>query len=82
MALGVLREEFASRIEMGVLADAGENVEDLPAVWACVLDAVRGDDPQAKLFRQIAELLVQAVFATEEMPLDFNVNVFAAERID
>ena len=28
MSLGVLRQQFARGIEMGVLADAGENIED------------------------------------------------------
>jgi len=82
MALGVLSEDFAGGIEMGVFADASEDVEDLPAVWARVLDAVRGDHGQTELFRQIAELLVQAVFATETMPLDFYADIFATKDVD
>ena len=82
MAFGVLGEEFAGGIEMSVLADAGENVEDLTATRARVLDAVRGDNRQAMLFRQVAELLIDAIFAAEEVPLDFDVNVFAAEDVD
>src|SRR5437764_11714651 len=34
------------------------------------------------LFREIAELLVHALFAADEMALDFDVNIFAAEGID
>ena len=60
MSLGVLSEEFAGGIEMGVLADAGENVEDLTALGTRVLNAIRGDDLQAMLFCQIAELLIDA----------------------
>src|SRR5205085_7562342 len=82
MALGILGEEFARGIEMGVFADAGENVEDLAAIAARVSDAVCGDDGQAMLFCQIAELLVHALFAADEMALDFDVNIFAAEGVD
>jgi hypothetical protein len=82
MAFGVLGEKSAGGIEMGVFANAGENVEDLATGRTRVLDSVRGDDRQAKLFRQIAELLIGAIFAAEEMPLNFDVNVFAAEDVD
>jgi hypothetical protein len=71
MALGILGEEFAGGIEMSVFADAGENVEDLAPAGARVLDAVRGDDRQPKLFSQVAELLIDAIFASEEMPRQF-----------
>jgi hypothetical protein len=82
MALGVLSQEFTGRIEMGVLADAGKNVENLATIRARILNTVRRDDPEAMLFRQIAELLVDPIFTAEEMPLDFHVNIFAAEDVD
>ncbi len=82
MTLGVLSKEFARGIEMSVLADAGENVEDLSAIRARVLDAVRGNQRQAMLFREIAKPLVHAFFAAEEVALDFDVNVVAAEGVD
>ena len=82
MAFGVLGKEFAGGIEMGVFADAGEDVENLAAVRARILDAVRRDHTQAMLFRQIAELLVHALFAAKKMPLNFDVDVFAAEGVD
>ena len=34
MSLGISGEQFARGIEMGVLADAGEDIEHLAAVWA------------------------------------------------
>ncbi len=33
MPLGILRQQFARRIEMRVLADAGENIEDFTPAW-------------------------------------------------
>ena len=41
---------------MGVFADAGEDVENLAATGARILHAVRGDNRQPIMFRQIAEL--------------------------
>jgi hypothetical protein len=82
MALGILSEEFAGGVEMSVFANAGKNVEDLPAIRARVLDAVRGDHGQAMLFREIAELLVYPIFAAKKVALDFDVNVFATEDVD
>src|SRR2546423_11407138 len=82
MALGVLSEEFAGGIEMSVFADAGENVEDLAAIGPRILDAVRGDYRQTMLFGEIAQLLVHALFTAEEMTLDFDVDVFAADGVD
>jgi len=82
MALGVLGEEFAGGIKMGVFANTGEDVENLAAIGAGVLNAVGGDYWQAMLLREIAETLVHALFAAKEMPLDFDLNIFAAERVD
>jgi hypothetical protein len=82
MSLGVLSEELAGGIEMSVLADAGEDVEHLPAGRARVLDAVRRDDRQTMLFGQITELPVHAIFAPKKVTLDFDVNVFATEGVD
>jgi hypothetical protein len=82
MAFGVLGEEFAGGIEVGVLADAGENIEHLPPGRARVLNAVGRDNWKAKLFREIAELLVDPIFAANKMPLDLDVNIFATKRVD
>ena len=82
MSLGVLGEEFACGVEMSVFADAGKDIEHLAARGTGILHAVGGDHRQAKMFRQIAELLVTPIFAAQEMALDFDVDVFAAERVD
>jgi hypothetical protein len=82
MALGVLGKEFARGIEMSVLADTGENVEDLPAIRARILDAVRGDNREPMLFPQIAELLVHTFFAAQKMALDFDPDIVPTKNID
>src|SRR3982074_2223298 len=82
MSFRVFAQEFAGGIEMRVLADAGENVEDLPGVRARVLDAIGRDDRQAKLLRQIAEPLIDPIFAAQEMALDFDDDVITTEDVD
>ena len=82
MSFRVAAQQFARGIEMGVLADAGEDVERLPAVGTRVLHAIRGDDRQAILFRQIAELLIDPIFAAQEVALDFDDNIVATEDVD
>ena len=46
MPLAVLREQFARGIEMGVLANAGENIEHFATMRRRILHAVRGEDRQ------------------------------------
>ncbi len=82
MSLGVLGQECARGIEMGVLADAGENVERLPAVRPGVLDPIRRHEEQAKMFREITELPVDPIFAAQEMALDLDADILATEVID
>ena len=82
MAFSVLSEELSGGVEMSVLANAGEHIEDLATIRTRVLHAVRGDDAQAMLFRQIAEVPVHPIFTAQKMALDFDVNVFAVEGVD
>jgi len=82
MSLRIAGQEFARGVEMGVLADTGEDVENLAAIRAGILHAVRGNNRQAEMFRQIAEFLVTAIFPAEKMPLNFDVDVIAAEDAD
>ncbi len=49
----VSAEQFSRGVEMRVLADAGENIENLPAVWTGVLHTIGRDNRQPVMFRQI-----------------------------
>src|SRR5438270_6726408 len=82
MSFGVSAQELAGGIEMGVLADTSENVEDLAAVRVRVPHAIGRDDWQAKLFREIAKPLIDPIFAAQEMALNFDDDVIAAEDVD
>ncbi len=82
MSFRVLAQELARRIEMGVFADAGEDVEDLPADRARVPHPIGRDDRQATLFRQIAEGLIDPIFAAQEMALNLDADVVATEDVD
>ena len=54
VALSVLGEERARGIEVGVLADAGEDVEHFPAAGGGVLHAIRSDDRESMMPGEIA----------------------------
>ena len=82
MALGVLREQFPGSIEMGVLANAGENIQHFAAVQLRVLHAVGRDQAASDVPRKIDQFAIDLFLAANEMPLDFNENIFAPECID
>src|SRR4051812_41445829 len=67
---------------MGVLANAGENIEGLAAVWTRISHTVGRDYRQAMMFRQVKESPVDPIFPTQEMPLDFNKDIFGTEEVD
>jgi hypothetical protein len=82
MPLAVAGEKFSDGIEMRVLANAGENIDDLAAVRGRILDAVRSEKRQMITVRQIDQPTIDLFFAADEVPLKFNENIFAAESID
>src|SRR5471032_3392410 len=82
MSFRVLAEQFARSIEMGVFADAGKNIERLPAVRTGILHTVCSDNLQPVIFRQIRELPIDPVFTAEEVPLDLDKDILAPEEVD
>ena len=82
MAFGILREQFASGIKMCVFANTGENIQDFASVRSGVLHTVCSDERQSMRVRQIDQLAINAFFATNEMALKLDENIFAAECID
>jgi hypothetical protein len=82
MSFGVATQQFSRGIEMCVLANAGENVERLPVVGSCVLHSIRGDNRQTMQFRQITELLIDPIFAPQEMALDFDDNIVVTKDVN
>src|SRR6266446_679533 len=82
MALAVSRAQLAGNIKMGVLANAGENIENLASVGLRVLHAIGGQDRQSIMSGKINKLPVHSFFAAQKMTLNLNVNIFATERVD
>ncbi len=70
--------QFASGVEMRVLADAGENIEHLTSARRRVLHPVRRDDGKTKMLREMDEFSVGALFAAHEVPLDFDIDILVA----
>ena len=82
MPLAVLCEQFPRRIKVCVLANTGENVENVASSGLRILDAVRRQDRQSIMRGKIDKLPVDPLFTAQEVPLNFNVNIFASERVD
>src|SRR6266699_1550314 len=82
MSLAVSGKQFPGSIQMGVLANTGENIEDLTAVGLGILHAVRRQDRQSIMRGKIDKLLINTLLSTQKMSLDFNENIFATKSID
>ena len=82
MTLAVSREQFAGNIKMGVLANAGENIENFAPIRLGVLHAICSQDRQSIMSGKVDKLLIDSFFATQKMALNLNVNIFATERVD
>src|SRR6266851_5152016 len=67
---------------MRVLADASEHIEHFAPGRLRILNAVRRQDRQSIGARKIDKLTVDLLFAANEMPLNFNENIFATKCID
>src|SRR6266516_4386079 len=82
MSLAVSGEQFPGSIQMGVLANTGENIEDLSPVRPGILHTVRGQDRQSIMCGKIDKLSVDALFAANEMALNFDKNILTSECLD
>ena len=82
MAFGILRKQFPCSIQMGVFANAGENIQDLASVRLRVLHAIRGEERQSIRTRKIDKLAIDALLSANEMSLDFHEDIFATKGID
>src|SRR5437762_7478456 len=67
---------------MSVLADAGKNIEDLPAVGTGVLHAIRRHEWQLEFRSEIDQRFIDALFVAQEMALDLDVDIVATEEVD
>jgi hypothetical protein len=82
MSFAVSGEQFPGSIQMRVLADTGENIENLSPVRPGVLHTVRGQDRQSIIRGKIDKLSVDALLSANEMALKFHEHVFPAEDVD
>src|SRR5437899_12598007 len=67
---------------MGVLADTGKNIEHLTPVGFRVLHPVSRNNRQTKFRSQINERTIDAIFAAQKMPLNFDIHILAPETLD
>src|SRR5436189_2844689 len=67
---------------MGMIADAGEDIEDLAAIGTRVTNAVGCEQWQVCLIGESNEETVEAIFTASMMPLQFNIDLIVPERLD
>ena len=75
LALGVAGEQAAGVLELGAVADGGEDVEDLALVLGGVADAVGGEHGQAQGFGEAESGLIAPFFVAFAVALQFDVHV-------
>src|SRR6476469_9390602 len=82
MSLRVEGEAPASRIEMSMFANTGKNIEHLSPRRGRVLHAIRSEKREPEGPRQVNQLFVMPIFATHQMPLNFDEHVIAAISVN
>ena len=82
IALGVARQPAAGRIERRLVVDAGEHVEERSILGRGKADAVGGHDRDAKRPRQAGERHQVGFLVAQQMPLQLDADVGAAEQAD
>ena len=75
-------QQFASPIEVRVIADAGEDIEDDATCGFCVEDAIGGEQGEAIGFSEIAQGLDFPCLLADLMALDFDEEVVAVEDVE
>ena len=82
VALGVLGQEAPRGGERPLLADAGQHVEERPALRRGVAHAVRGDRAQAQRVGQVEEGLVRGLLLPPAVPLHVEEDAAGPESLD
>jgi hypothetical protein len=77
MTFRIDRKASPRGIEMSVLTNAGENVENLTPELGGMLHAVRREERETKMLREIDQLAIEAFFAPNEMALDLDIDAIA-----
>ena len=80
MALGIAREQASGGGESAVMANAGENVQHFPFVRQRVAHAIGRQQRQRQFARNFDGRLIARFFFAAKMPLQFDINIFAAKE--
>jgi hypothetical protein len=75
MPFAVCGEDSTGNVQMGVLPNAGEDVEETFVLCSGMADAVRGDDRQTESACHLHQCLVARLFVPLPMPLELDVKV-------
>jgi hypothetical protein len=78
VTLGINLEQASGRVEVGVMANGGEDIHGLALVCGGVTHSVGGDDGQTQRCGDAKGDLVSPFFAAFKMALNLYVDVVAA----
>ena len=78
--LTVLRQQVASGIQMGVMADAGEDIQHLASDWFCVEHAIGGQQRQLVLSGKFGQSFDRRVLVAKMMTLYLDKEMLRAKN--
>ena len=65
-----------------MLANTGENIQHLAPVGLGILHPIGRENRQSEFRSEINQHTINPIFAAQKMPLNFDINILAAEGID
>src|SRR5271165_7394797 len=77
VALAVASQQTAARIERAMVANAGEDIQNLALFRPGVLCSLRGQQRQLQAARQLDGSLIARLLCTVVVPLQFDINIFS-----
>jgi len=80
MALGIKIQQASGGGQRAVIANAGENIQNFPAMWRSVTHSVGCQQRQIQFPGNNYRRLISRFFHAAEMPLQFHVNIFISKN--
>ena len=72
MTFSVETQQQTCGVEMGVVSNAGKNVENIAAPRRCILNAIGGDQRQTFGLRQLNQTIGNQLFIGNAVALEFD----------
>jgi hypothetical protein len=82
MALVVFCQARPGRIQMGVFANAGKNIEHLAPGRTGMENSIGGEEGKPMMFSEINQLAIDPFLAPNEMALQLDIDAIAAKGLE